>query len=89
MTQNVTSEFWIFEPNLVWTLLLLSHLAKYDVDSDDLNAIKYGLTSTSKEQNIWWNYQLTGNKTIDLRFALDEENTEIIFIELSFDKELS
>ena len=89
MTKPTTNEFWVFEPNLVWTLFLISHVIKYDIDSDDLNAIKYGLTSTSKEQDLWWNYQFIGNETIDLRFARDEENTDIIFIELSFDKKLS
>jgi hypothetical protein len=89
MTENTTREFWVFEPNLVWTLFLLSHVVKYEVDSDDINAVKYGLTSTSKEKSIWWTYQLIGTKTIDLRFSRSEEETDIIFIELSFDKELS
>jgi hypothetical protein len=89
MNDIIKNGFWIFEPNLVPTLLLLSHCIKYDVSSNDLDAIEYGLTSTSSEQDVWWTYQLTGDKIIDMEFARDEENTDIIFIRLSFDKELS
>jgi hypothetical protein len=89
MTETAMREFWVFEPNLVWTLLLLSHVVKYDLDNNDVNAVKYGLTSTTKGKNLWWTYQLTGDQTIDLRFAREAEDTDIIFIELHFDKKLS
>ncbi|AFD08606.1 hypothetical protein [Solitalea canadensis] len=89
MAETIKRKFWIFEPDLNCTLLLIAHVAKYDIDSDDLNAIIYGLTSTSQEKDIWWTYQFVGNKIIDLCFARDDDNTDIIFIELSFSKELS
>ena len=88
MTNNATKDFWIFKQNLLPTLLIFSHLVGYDFDDDDLNAIEYGLTGTSNEKNIWWSYQLVGDRTINLRFAYDEENNDIIFFRLSFDKDL-
>ena len=89
MTENIRTDFWFFEPNLVPVLLLLSHIIKYDFDSSDLDAIKYGLTSSSREKNLWWAYQLIGEKTIDMQFARDDDNTDIIFIQLTFDKALA
>ncbi|GEM_PF-2839804 len=88
MTESAIKEFWVYEPNLVWTLLLLSHIVKYNIGSDDLNAVKYGLTSTSQEKDLWWTYQLIGKEKIDLSFTRKEENTDIIYIKLSFDKKL-
>lgn len=88
MSENVTTEFWFYEPNLVPTLLLLSHILKYDVDSNDLDIIKYGLTSTSPVRNLWFTYQLNGEKTIEMRCARDDENTDIIFVQLTVDSQL-
>ena len=88
MTDSVTKGFWIYEQDLLPTLLILSHLVGYDFGDDDLNAIEYGLTGTSDEKNNWWTYQFIADQTIDLRFARDEDNTDIIFIQLSFDKDL-
>jgi hypothetical protein len=88
MTDTVTKEFWVFETNLVWTLFLLSHIAKYDIGSSDLEAVKYDLTATSQEKDLWTTYQLIGTEKIDLRLAREEDNTDIIFIKVSFDKKL-
>lgn len=85
MTDIATKDFWIFRQKLLSTLLLLSHLVDYDFDNNDLDAVEYGLTGTSNK-NIWWTYQLIGKTTIDLRFACDEDETDIIFIQLSFGK---
>ena len=52
MTDTATKDFWIFEQNLVPTLLILSHLVGYDFDDDDFNAIEYGLTGTSNERDL-------------------------------------
>ena len=89
MNDTVTKEFWIFEPNLVWTLFLLSYIAKYEIGSDDLDTVKYDLTSTSQEKDLWSTFQLLGTEKIDLSLAREEENTDIIFIKISFDKRLS
>jgi len=88
MPQSTTEGFWIFEQNLLPTLLILSHIVGYAFDEDEFTAIEYGLTGTSDEKNIWWTYQFIGDKTIDIRFARDEDNKDIIFIDLLFDKDL-
>lgn len=88
MTDIVTKEFWVFEPNLVWTLYLLSYIAKYDIGSGDLDVVKYDLTATSQEKDVWCTYQLIGAEQIDLSLAREEEDTDIIFIKVSFDKKL-
>jgi hypothetical protein len=88
MTTNTTKDFWIFRQNLLPALLIISQIINYDLDDDDFNAIGYGLVGTSDEKNVWWTYQFTGDYMIDLRFACDEEDKEIIFIQLSFDEDL-
>ncbi len=82
-------QFWIFDYNLVSLLLILSEIIKYKFDHDDIIAIKYGLTSTSDEKDIWFDYRLTGIESIFLKFARDDDNRDIIFIDLTTKIELS
>lgn len=89
MINNIFKKFWIFQKNLYSTLLILSEVIGYDIDDDDFNAIDYGLQGTSDEKNIWWYYQLIGDHTIYLQLAKDEENTDIVFIQLTFEEQLS
>ena len=80
---NLRREFWTFEYNLVSLLLILSELIKYSFDNGDLDAIKDGLITSSKEKNIWFDYSLIGKETIFLKMANDDESTDIIFINLT------
>lgn len=86
MSDNAIKVFWFFEPNLVPAILLLSHICKYELSTENLDEIKQGLTGTSDERDIWFSYRLSGDKNINLRLTRDEENTDIIFVELAFDK---
>ena len=82
-------DFWIFEPNLISTLLILSEVVKYDLEESELDLIKYGLSSSSVQKELSYPYQFNGKKNLGFLFARDEENTDIIFIHLSFDEILS
>ena len=81
--------FWIFESNLLSTLLILSHLVSYEFDSSDFDAIKFGLEDTSADKDIWYDYQLIGDDIIDMKIAYEEDDRDIIFFSLLFEKDLA
>lgn len=85
-----TNRFWIYKSDLISTLLIISHIAGYDFEEFDLDAIRYGISGTSNEEKLSWGYQLIGKSTIDLKFTREDDgDTDIIFINLSYESEIS
>lgn len=89
MKKDAKNGFWIFESNFISSLLILSHLANYEADNNDFDAIKFGLVGTSADKRIWYDYQLIGSTIIDIQVAYDENDSSIIFFSLSFDQNLA
>lgn len=89
MVEKESKEFWIEKHNLPWLLILLCRVINYQVERIDLEMILYNLAGTSVQDNRWFAWQLAGDAAIDFRFARDMENTDILFIEFSFDKKIS
>ena len=82
MTGKSTTGFWIFESSLISTLTILSHLVKYHCSHDEIEMIKYGLSSTSDEKSIWFNHHFKGERLIEMKLSRDSDNSDIIFFEI-------
>lgn len=70
---------WIWKENLLAFLLILSDISFYSFDESDWEAVKYGLTGTSDEQNIWFDYNFAGRIPISLKLANDPEEDLIVY----------
>ena len=81
-------KFWFFEENIIPFLLILSETVNYKLESEEISKIKYELTATSDERDIWFEYDFSGIGNINLRLAKDEENTQIIFVNLKTSTDL-
>lgn len=62
-------------------------MCNYDFTSSDLDAVTYGIKNTDSDSNTWFDYTLIGTKRINLQFSLDSEDAEIIFINVTLDKQ--
>ena len=88
MTEMSKETFWFWSNNLVPTLLILANVISYDLLQEEIDAIKSGLEGTSDIKNVWYNYKFLNQQLLLLDIAFDEDNADIIFIRLSYDKEL-
>ncbi|HWV64755.1 hypothetical protein [Chitinophaga sp.] len=79
----MTKNDWVTKENLLPFLLILSHASSYSFCESDREAIEYGLMGTSDEDNIWFEYKLTGEKVISLRLAKDPED-DLVFYKLEY-----
>jgi hypothetical protein len=85
---NEVKKVRINEINLPWFLYLLGSIIRYNMDPDDLTGIKYALTATSKEKDIWWPCHLKGEKQVVLHLARQEADTGWIFIQIQYEAAL-
>jgi hypothetical protein len=88
MAEITRETFWIWSNNLTPTLLILANLISYDLLQEEIDAIKFGLEGTPDIKNEWYNYKFLNHQLLSLDIAFDEDNADIIFIRLSYDKEL-
>lgn len=70
---------WIRKDHLPALLAALSHICHYTFDDTDTDAITYGLTNTSLDNDHWFDYSLIGEQTIALQFCQDQDDDDIIF----------
>ncbi|NML40325.1 hypothetical protein HHL17_24220 [Chitinophaga sp. G-6-1-13] len=70
---------WIREDHLPALLSALSHICHHAFDDADVDAVSYGLTDTSLDNDRWFDYSLPGEQTIALQFCRDDDDTDIIY----------
>ncbi|QJB38717.1 hypothetical protein HF324_12905 [Chitinophaga oryzae] len=78
----MTTCTWIWKDRLPALLLALSHICHYVLDASDQEAISFGLTRTSLDNNLWFDYSLIGEQTIVLRMCRDDEDTDILHCQI-------
>ena len=88
MSQFESVGFWIWHRNLTPGLLILADVISYDLDQSEIDAIQLGIEGTSEQRDVWYDYKFVCNSTLSFDFALNEEDLDMIFIKLSFDKAL-
>ncbi|KJH70683.1 hypothetical protein [Aliterella atlantica] len=62
---------WIYEENLKLLLETLSCLVDYSFDESDWVAFNIGIVNTNVEKDEWYEYQLIGKQTIEVKIAAD------------------
>lgn len=62
---------WIYEENLKPLLEMLSCLVDYSFDESDWVAVSTGIVNTDDEKDEWYEYQLIGKQTIEVKVAAD------------------
>lgn len=70
---------WVWKDNLPALLITLSHICHYTFSQSDLDAVHYGLSHTSLNNNHWFDYSLHGKQTFELQLCKDDDDTYIIF----------
>lgn len=76
-------DFWFWENKFQAILEVLAYLADYDVSFDEVETIKYGLSNTNSDKNIWYDYFFQGKAhLIKFKLAKDEEEHNIISIQI-------
>ncbi|SJZ85542.1 hypothetical protein SAMN04488128_1011868 [Chitinophaga eiseniae] len=78
---------WIWKDRLPALLPALSHICQYAFDTSDQEAISYGLTLTSLDNNLWFDYSLIGKQTIALRLCQDDDDTDIVHCQIDHPEE--
>ena len=82
------TEFWIEESKFHITLKLLAHIAQYSLSQWDYDAIYYGLEHTNVWEQRYFDYPLLGNQPLHIKWARDEDNTDLIFIFIQCESQL-
>jgi len=87
MSNKINKDFWIFKNKLTPFLLGVSNIIGYELLVEDIDAIKYGITKTNYEEHKWWSYELGIKDNISMLFALDKEESDILFIKMELPSE--
>lgn len=72
---------WVYEENLKPLLETVSLFVDYHFGSWNWLAISNGLIETDAEQDQWYEYQLIGSRTVDLKMANDS-GSSVVMIQL-------
>src|SRR5688572_9780996 len=85
MGTNIQAGCWFWSHKLIGILTLLAHIAEYDLNQDEVVAIKHGLTGTNDELDRWTDYRFEGRKAhIAFQFAYDDaEQEDMIHIRIT------
>ena len=78
---------WIFSSNLNLFVEYATHLGNYACDSSDTVALEYGISQSTYEQAVWFEYSFAGNNKLELSFALDV-GTDVLFVRCKANAEL-
>ena len=87
MSKKINKDFWIFKNKLTPFLLGVSNIIGYELLVEDIEAIKYGITQTNYEENIWWRFELGNKDNVSMLFAMDKEDSDILFIKMELQSE--
>jgi len=81
----MTESSWIYEQNFQPCLRIAASETDTQFDSDDWDAIGFGLKGTSDIKDRWFDYTLNGAKsTLDFSCALDDGDTSTGIIHIRF-----
>lgn len=77
MSKEIEYGFWFWADKLSAIVTMLSHLTKYNIDKEEIEAIKIDLIGTNDEQDRWSAWKLDGELyKMQLKFAYDKEEGE-------------
>src|ERR1700741_3465760 len=90
MGKEIEYVFWFWSDKLVGILTMLSHLADYKINEEEIELIKQELRGTNDEKNQWTTYKLDGkSNNMSLTFAFDsEEGKDMIHIKIKTSQDL-
>ena len=67
---------WIFRDNLTAFLYLVARRAKYDLLSEEVQAIELGVRGTNQERERCYTVELAGDQQVRVSFVIDSGNGE-------------
>lgn len=85
MESHTQKTLWVFKHKLKPFLIGLAEIVHYDLSMSDIDAIEYGINSTSDERDLWWTYRFSAKTIVDLAFALEEDDRDILFIRIDIE----
>jgi hypothetical protein len=76
----MTKGFWIWNNKLTEVLIAISDKAGVELNSSSLDAIKYGVATTSDENDNWFEHKIGD---VSVRLAVDNDDNDIVHLEIT------
>jgi hypothetical protein len=90
MNTEIEYGFWFWSDKLIGILTMLSKLAGYQLDKEEIDIIHQELRGTNDDKNLWLTYHFEGKLNIMKLYMayVAEQSTDMIFIKISTSADL-
>lgn len=76
-TSERTVGGWVWRANVHTMMLWLASFAGHNYDDLDAQAVNHGVGTSDSEQEHWYGYTLSGDRTLNVRLARDPNGSEV------------
>jgi hypothetical protein len=70
---------WFLRDNLAPFVRFVAGRATYDLLPEEMQAIEVGVRETDQERERWYDYELTGDRSVRLSFAIDPGSSVVFW----------